>query len=366
MRHILAVLVVLFGFAGAVKATEILDNEKMIKLAKSGLEEDIILKKLDRDTCNFNMSTDEIVKLKEAGVSGRILMKMMEKMDTQVNKIRVDIEMQVQILRTSNADEYAKAVKKLKAYGAQAVPVLAGHLADTDEVIRAGVAEALGEIGDASARPMLMDALNDDHPTVRIKAGKAVSAMSDAETADKLLKWIKTPGHHRDGACLALGYLRDKQAVEPLTALLDDHLAADDDRAAAVFALGLIGDAGSLDKLMDALLNSPSDKVRENAAKAVGRIGPYAGKEAKENAAKTLTRAYERYPQNRAVIAAVLGDFALGPVIETLIDGLQDNNPEVSDACYKSLRAITGETLGRTYDEWSSWWALSKVRYQVQ
>ncbi|MBN1809547.1 MAG: HEAT repeat domain-containing protein [Planctomycetes bacterium] len=365
MLRFLRLFLPVFLLAGSLLAGEILDNDKVVRLVKAGLEEPTILRKLDRDVCNFDLSTAEIEKLKAANVSDGLIIAMMEKMDTQVNRVRVEIEMLIQTLRTSDPEEYKKTVVRLRRFGSQAVPTLSAHLADPDDVIRAGAAEVLGEIGDVSARKDLLDALNDDAPPVRARAAKALSIMPDEETTKSLIKWIKTPGRHRDGAALALGYLREKSAIDPLNSLLDDHLAAEDDRANAAFALGLIGDPDSIRKLTDTLLGSPSDRIRETSAKAIGRIGPY-HKDLTEPSAKALTRAFDRFPNSRAVVARVLADFPMAGVIATLIEGLNDTNPEVTDACYKSLRAATGETLGRGYDEWSSWWELAKVRYQVQ
>ncbi|HHN46621.1 MAG TPA: HEAT repeat domain-containing protein [Planctomycetes bacterium] len=366
MRRLIAAVLALTA-AGYVSGGEILDNEKLVRLVKAGLEEDTILRKLDRDICNFALSTDEIEKLKSAGVSDRLILSMMDKMDKQVNRVRVEIEMLVQTLRTSDPEEYRKTIRKLKAYGADAVPILVRQLTSLDNVIRAGVAEALGEISDVSSRSSLIDVLNDDHPPVRAKSARAVANMADEETVGRLLRWVSMPGRRRDGAALALGYLREKKAIAPLTTLMNDHLAAEDDRASAAFALGLIGDVSSLQKLIDVLLATPSDRIRETTADAIGRIGPYYGKDERETAAKALTRAYDRYPQSRAVVARVLGDFRLSPVIETLIEGLQDANPEVADACHKSLRSLTGETLTRSYEDWRSWWEASKLtQYRLE
>ncbi len=48
-------------------------NDEVIKMAGAGLGDAVILDKIKASQCNFNTSTDAIIKLKQAGVSDTVL-----------------------------------------------------------------------------------------------------------------------------------------------------------------------------------------------------------------------------------------------------------------------------------------------------
>ena len=62
----------------AQPAPEVMTNEEVISLAKAGLSPSIIIAKIRSDRSNFDLSTDSLIKLKQAGVTDDILAAMLE------------------------------------------------------------------------------------------------------------------------------------------------------------------------------------------------------------------------------------------------------------------------------------------------
>jgi hypothetical protein len=59
--------------------SEVINNATIIKLTKSKLPENIIIKKINMSNSTFDISTDAIIKLKENNVSDEVINKMIEK-----------------------------------------------------------------------------------------------------------------------------------------------------------------------------------------------------------------------------------------------------------------------------------------------
>jgi cell division septation protein DedD len=56
---------------------EILTNESIIRLVKVGIDEDVIISKIQNSQCNFDLSVQGMVSLKESGISDRLMHLMM-------------------------------------------------------------------------------------------------------------------------------------------------------------------------------------------------------------------------------------------------------------------------------------------------
>lgn len=73
---LLVVMTILFLIGGPVFSEEILTNENIVTMIKAGLGEQLILSKIKTSGNQFDLSTDAIVKLKNAGVSDSIIVAM--------------------------------------------------------------------------------------------------------------------------------------------------------------------------------------------------------------------------------------------------------------------------------------------------
>jgi hypothetical protein len=72
-----AALILLSGKTFSQTLTDTLNNESIIKLSKNKLPESVILKKISQSVCNFDVSVDALVKLKENNVNDRVINVMM-------------------------------------------------------------------------------------------------------------------------------------------------------------------------------------------------------------------------------------------------------------------------------------------------
>lgn len=71
------ILVLLSTKTFSQTATDTLNNESVIKLSKNKLPESVILKKISQSVCNFDVSVDALVKLKDNNVSDKVITIMM-------------------------------------------------------------------------------------------------------------------------------------------------------------------------------------------------------------------------------------------------------------------------------------------------
>jgi hypothetical protein len=57
----------------------VLNNADIVQMQKAGLSEEIILSKIGTSTTNFNTGTQDLIRLKEAGVNDNIINAMVQK-----------------------------------------------------------------------------------------------------------------------------------------------------------------------------------------------------------------------------------------------------------------------------------------------
>jgi len=132
---------------------------------------------------------------------------------------------------------------------------------------RAYAVDVLGSIGDRRALPLVIDALSDPSPTVRLSATKSLLHFREPSTASLLIHALddSDPEVCRSAASV-LGCFHSVDAVTPLIAYY--HRGDREAKAAALRALGCIGDPRSLPLVRTALLDKVS-KVRDAAKSAL-------------------------------------------------------------------------------------------------
>jgi 3-methyladenine DNA glycosylase AlkD len=138
--------------------------------------------------------------------------------------------------------------------------------------LRAGVARALGEIGDARAVDALIEALKDEDSDVYWNSIDALVkiAKKDLGVVDKLIKALKDEDSDvRISVAWALGEIGDASAVDALIEALRDEDSYV--RESVAWALGAIGDARAVDSLIKTLKDDDYF-VRESAKVALFRI----------------------------------------------------------------------------------------------
>lgn len=178
----------------------------------------------------------------------------------------------------------------------QALKPLLGLLSEDDAIIRRNVIRVLGQFDDSQAITPLIPLLNDKSAGVRKKAAELLvrmgwepennlqerqyliaSQMWDElielypDCAESLIALLSDEDSSvRDGVALALGYLGDTSAVNPLIkALTDENNAV---RRLAASALGMLGDGQAVNALLVAMQDE-DEWVREAASEALGKLG---------------------------------------------------------------------------------------------
>ena len=74
---ILSTFVITLCFAGVSFGQDLLTNDEVISLSKAGLSSSIIIDKIRNSKSNFDLTTDGLIKLKQAGIPDDIVSAMM-------------------------------------------------------------------------------------------------------------------------------------------------------------------------------------------------------------------------------------------------------------------------------------------------
>ena len=149
-----------------------------------------------------------------------------------------------------------------------------GDLGNNDPGVRVRAADALGKVsGEAAdlARPALRALLNDDNPEVRYTVALALGELRDEQAVEQLIDATTGDGHPlpRQAAVIALGLIGDERATKPLARMLRD--APPDVRFQATTSLVQVNPAKAPGYLRKAL-KDPDPEVRASAAAALGDL----------------------------------------------------------------------------------------------
>lgn len=200
-------------------------------------------------------------------------------------------------------------------------------------------ARTLGEIGDDSAVPALIQAL--DNPKVRFAAAEALGKIGDQRAVPHLIPLLDdltvfgaTSQTIASAAALALGHIGNVQAVEPLIQVLEQ--GDDAARVAAAEALGHIKDQRALEPLITMLIDieSPIDYIR--VCEALVSLGDIAAIEPIIAGLKSDSLI------KRFAATDALGRLGDQRAIQPLLESLQTGEATIC--------AMTAEALGRIGD----------------
>jgi len=192
-------------------------------------------------------------------------------------------------------EEAARALGRIGSPDAEAVDALVARLKDPQSTIRPDAAQALGQIGDPRAIPALVEGLACPLPEVQHACAHALQA-------------IKKPGR----------FGRRARAMRKMEDASDAPVA------------DLVG-----------RLEDPDPLVREEAARALGRVG------SQEAVDALIQRLLDRTSAICSDAALALGDIGDPLAIPALTQGLADGSPEVQDACARALGDIGGRQAVR-------------------
>ncbi|MBZ0300611.1 MAG: HEAT repeat domain-containing protein [Anaerolineae bacterium] len=272
-------------------------------------------------------------------------------------------------------DEWVRfgAVIVLAKIGDPAIDPLINALRDNLPLVRANAAETLGRIADYRAAEALGNALHDPDDNVWQQAAVSLGRMRDARAVKPLIRMVQSPASVlRTKAIKALGQIRDVRAVDPLI----DVVYNEQDRWMRLFAIEALGHIGDL-RTIEVLVDSAYDDSRDVRTKAIVTLGEIEsalatdalysvfedmevdvedqqtalfelGKRGDPRAVGGLIDLLQYDPKvdNRIYAALVLGDIGGSEAVDSLIDTLCDDVPDVADHALKSL-----VKLGRTATE---------------
>ncbi|NQU22830.1 MAG: HEAT repeat domain-containing protein [Candidatus Nealsonbacteria bacterium] len=164
----------------------------------------------------------------------------------------------------------------LKEIGKPAVPSLLAALPEATLETKRIIVALLGESGDPRVTDTLVTLLGDNDPLVRYKAVWAVNHM-EIRTPKAVRSLIRLLQDDRASvvraACEALGEAKDRSAVGPLLATLNDTKQDESARSSAANALGQIADHRAFDSLLEVATNTEYESgLRGSAARGLGLI----------------------------------------------------------------------------------------------
>jgi hypothetical protein len=126
------VLRLLVALALVVSAQEILNNDSIVKMVKSGLGESLIVSMVQNQPGKYSLTPDDVVKLKEAGVSEKILTAMTAKSSggsgSSSGSVKVELKSPIRLIVDETvSSKTAKAGDAFKLVVADDV-VINGHV----------------------------------------------------------------------------------------------------------------------------------------------------------------------------------------------------------------------------------------------
>jgi len=148
-----------------------------------------------------------------------------------------------------------------------AVEPISSVLADTRLGRRYVAAWALGEIGDTTGVPSLIESLDDDDAEVRKYATRSLIKLNEAALLPLISSLDSATERAAGGMIRAMGDIGDKRALDVLLKRVDGT-----NRLDVFLALGKLKDSRAEAALINGLADSDW-KVRMNAAMALGPLG---------------------------------------------------------------------------------------------
>lgn len=229
--------------------------------------------------------------------------------------------------------------------------------------LRMAAASALGQLGEQSAVPQLVDRLDDEDPNVRIRCCAALSQLDHPKAVPALIERLSDPhGGVRREAAVALASIGTDQALAALLDMLDDPNTSI--RRVAASSLGASGAIQAVEPLANAL-NDESSDVRSSAMFSIIELLSNAPTDQSHQIRDTvvselqnsdsatvepLVEILEESTQRRQIrnaswfIGRVV-DEADPTVVDELIDKLDSEDMMTAQFAATSLSEIGGETV---------------------
>ncbi|MBN1310609.1 MAG: HEAT repeat domain-containing protein [Anaerolineae bacterium] len=177
-------------------------------------------------------------------------------------------------------------------------------------------AEALARIGDPQTIPQALTLIEQGEQHVANVIDQLVEGFREAATSH-LLDWLRrVDSPYRPHVIAALGFTRDRRAVEALLEMLDAEL---EHQATIIEALGMLRDPLALPRLVD-LLNEPAEPhLATRILWALGLVGDF-------GIAPLLLSYLENHTAGSLIAIRMLGEFKYAPAVPYLIGRLSQGS----------------------------------------
>lgn len=206
--------------------------------------------------------------------------------------------------------------------------------------IRKDICSILGAIGSDKAVDPLIRALNDPEAQVRSAACHALGAIGSDKAVDPLIRALDDPEVGvRIEACYALGAIGGDRAADALLQALDSERNSSV-RTKIYEALGEMGYAKSIDKLVERGLREPEVWVYSRACKALGKLLllPELDQRRQELAVTALIEASQNgHPRFRLEAAKVLVEIGSPHAAEALENILREVQRTIREEVFAVL-----------------------------
>jgi len=229
--------------------------------------------------------------------------------------------------------------------------------------LRMAAASALGQLGEVSAVPRLVQSLNDENPKVRVRCCAALAQLDHPKAVPPIINRLSDPsGEVRREAAVALASIGTDQALSALLEMLDDPNTSI--RRIAAASLGEAGSVAAVQPLTDAL-NDESSAVRSAAVFSIIELLSNAPTQQSHQIRETVVSELKgadsatvrplvqiledsnqrRQRRNAAWFLGRVVDEADPDIVEVLVDALESEDTQTAQFAATSLSEIGGELV---------------------
>lgn len=222
----------------------------------------------------------------------------------------------------------------LSEYGTDAIPALLQALKKRNEIAEPSVIlRALGEIGDPSVIPAVIECLESDEKYLQYAAVQVITQIPDERALEPMLKLIGTvPEDVKDIIATALGSIGSPEGIPALTLMLYSNKYGT--RFSSAVALGRIGNDIAAQALVEAS-HDAGGEIRRTAAEGLGLFST-------EQAFKRLTElTQDSFPRTRAAAVKALARIDAKRAQPVLLKMLDDPDSNVQNSLHHALENLT-------------------------
>lgn len=382
---LLTALCLLFAADRQARAGEVITVDKGIAMLEAKIDEDTIMKvaKMEGNITQFEMSTDNIIKLKKAGASEKLIAWMIEEATKEAKLIQSDVAMFLNNARNvsgnvtdQEAEVFRSSRQKVLSHGQKSILVLVAQGLRRETAAKAKNA-ALGVIYELLTPEYTRPELNEqlklhliaDDADIRYSAAHAFAVIATQADLDEAFDTIlKNHPIYTDGYVMVLAYSRNGNSIPKLIGLMENSDA--EVRRVAAFGIGyqhfVQKKIPSLELQNQLIARMQADnettEVRIACAKALADMGHYT-----DDILVKVIQAAEQFPQARPSLVLRMADFTDNNFL--LLDYLvndalgETNDPRVVDAANAALRKLTKRN-DNTIEQWRNWWRVQRAVFE--